>query len=321
MEEKVELDDNGYIIEPEEKDQTPESSYFLIVTFAVISDNRLNDFQKLMFAAITGLCRQKGYCWATNKYFEKLFNRKETQVSQAISALVEFGYLSREIVFKRKVEKDGKITKTKQIALRKLRVLITTPIPENQTRGIPENQNLIDNNIINNLSIKDISKDISLNSATEATEEDILNNNYLGKDGNSVDLDTSDDLVIIPIDTAPVEKPKRKQGVNIAPYIDAIDDYFKGIPDIKKALTNYIICVNSCRAIWTMEEWKQLLIDLQKAHNVILPGASGSKLMINGVLKDIEFAIRGNGREPYMDFGEYKEKEPQFNLNQEFKDS
>lgn len=52
----MKVDEKGYIVEPEELNQEYESAQFLILTHQILSDNRLSDFQKLLFSAITGLC-------------------------------------------------------------------------------------------------------------------------------------------------------------------------------------------------------------------------------------------------------------------------
>ena len=103
---------------------------------------------------------------------------------------------------------------------------------------------------------------------------------------------------------APVEeKPKkRKQGVNLAPYIDAIKDYYIAYKDISDALTNYVIQVNRQRAVWTLEEWHEVLDYLYNSTSISIPGTKGRKVMVNQVLEKIEFALRGNGTTPYMDF-------------------
>lgn len=296
----VEFDENGYVVEPEEKNQEYSSSQFLMLTYDVLTDERLTDFEKILYSAITGLCRKEGYCWASNAYIAKMLNKSESRVKDSISKLVNLGYLKREIVYKRRKDENNKIITTKEISFRKLFIILNHGGGViNNTRGGVINNHLLDNNIINNPSISNLSKDKLTNSATEAQdiekEDNIICNDSLEEE---VDVFASNYQ-----EPAPTEKKsKRKQGVNIAPYIDAIDDYYKEYKDIKNALTNYIIQVNRQRALWTMEEWKEVLNYLYESTSISIPGTSGKKIMVNQVLEKIQFALKGNGSVPYMDF-------------------
>lgn len=302
----MEFDENGYVIEPEEKEQEYSSSQFLMLTYDILTDERLTDFERILYSAITGLCRKEGYCWASNAYIAKMLNKSESRVIDSITKLVNLGYLKREVVYKKKKDKDGKIITTKQISFRKLFVVINNGgSVENNTRGSVENNTLLDNNIINNPSISNISKDILTNSATGAQDgKDEINNNTNTNMGNEVILEENVFEKDFLDPAAPVEeKPKkRKQGVNLAPYIDAIKEYYTAYKDISDALTNYIIQVNRQRAVWTLEEWREVLDYLYNSTSISIPGTKGRKVMVNQVLEKIEFALRGNGTTPYMDF-------------------
>lgn len=300
----MEFDENGYVIEPEEKEQEYSSSQFLMLTYDILTDERLTDFERILYSAITGLCRKEGYCWASNAYIAKMLNKSESRVIDSITKLVNLGYLKREVAYKKKKDKDGKIITTKQISFRKLFVVINNGgSVKNNTRGSVENNTLLDNNIINNPSISNISKDILTNSATGAQDrKDEINNNT--KMGNEVILEENVFEKDFLEPAAPVEeKPKkRKQGVNLAPYIDAIKEYYIAYKDISDALTNYVIQVNKQRAVWTLEEWREVLDYLYNSTSISIPGTKGRKVMVNQVLEKIEFALRGNGTTPYMDF-------------------
>lgn len=302
----MEFDENGYVIEPEEKEQEYSSSQFLMLTYDILTDERLNDFERILYSAITGLCRKEGYCWASNAYIAKMLNKSECRVRDSITKLVNLGYLKREIVYKKKKEKNGEIITTKQISFRKLFIVIDNGggVKNNQ-RGEVINNHLLNNNIINNPSISNISKDILTNSATGAQDgKNEINNNTNTNMGNEVVLEENVFEKDFLEPAAPVEeKPKkRKQGVNLAPYIDAIKEYYVAYKDISNALTNYIIQVNRQRAVWTLEEWHEVLDYLYNSTSISIPGTKGRKVMVNQVLEKIEFALKGNGTTPYMDF-------------------
>lgn len=79
---------------------TEEPNYYSILPANVRYDKRLMPNAKLLYAEITALCNMNGKCYATNDYFAKLFNVSKVSISKWINQLVEFGYLSSEIVYR-----------------------------------------------------------------------------------------------------------------------------------------------------------------------------------------------------------------------------
>lgn len=334
------VDENGYIIEPEELNQEYESSQFLMLTYDILVDKRLSDFQKLLFASITGLCKQRGYCWASNAYFQKLFNRSQTQVSEGISKLVEYGYLKREIVYKKKEDKNGKIITTKQISFRKLFVVINnadwnTGIPENRNRGIPENRKQIDNPLIDNLTSNNsiLSKDnknyIEDNTETVVnnTDDNIKNNNIEDKNGIedskifSGKADTSASVLKTPAAEGE-EKPKKGSG-GLGPLYDEITKRIPAAiyPTLNAALKTYLKAHLGIRRLPSPEKWEDMIKKLQEYASVELSGASGKKFMENRALEIVKKAIDGKDGVPYTDFDDIYDKglmEPTFELNRDY---
>lgn len=333
------VDENGYIIEPEELNQEYESSQFLMLTYDILVDKRLSDFQKLLFASITGLCKQRGYCWASNAYFQKLFNRSQTQVSEGISKLVEYGYLKREIVYKKKEDKDGKIITTKQISFRKLFVVINkadwnTGIPENQNRGIPENQKQIDNPLIDNPTSNNsiLSKDnknyIEDNTETVVNNtDDNIKNNLEDKNGIedskifSGKADTSASVLKTPAADGE-EKPKKGKG-GLGPLYDEITKRIPVTiyPTLNAALKTYLKAHLGIRRLPSPEKWEDMIKKLQEYASVELSGASGKKFMENRALEIVKKAIDGKDGVPYTDFDDIYDKglmEPTFELNRDY---
>ena len=118
-------------------------NYYGIIPSNVRYDKRLTPNAKLLYAEITALCNDKGYCWANNKYFADLYEVSTTSISKWISSLIEFGYLTSTINYKKG---------TKEILNRYLR-LVTYPIEEKLNTPIEEklkDNNTIINNTINN---------------------------------------------------------------------------------------------------------------------------------------------------------------------------
>lgn len=284
---------------------------YAVIKYEWFQDKELNYSMIIILGLLNSLCRKNTYCWATNKYIGEVVNLNDANTSKYINKLKELGYI--EIEQNKKVrlkDENGKyIYRQQRIITLTEKGLVKLERDENQgflkssTHEVLENKSQINNNIINNISNNNISKDISIISATGAQDgKDELNNNT--NMGNEVVLEENVFEKDFLEPAAPVEeKPKkRKQGVNLAPYIDAIKEYYVAYKDISNALTNYVIQVNRQRAVWTLEEWHEVLYYLYNSTSISIPGTKGRKVMVNQVLEKIEFALRGNGTTPYMDF-------------------
>lgn len=290
-----------------------DNNSYAVIKYEWFQDKELNYSMIIILGLLNSLCRKNNYCWATNKYIGEVVNLNDANTSKYINKLKELGYI--EIEQNKKVrlkDENGKyIYRQQRIITLTEKGLVKLEKDENQgflkssTDEVLENKSQINNNIINNLSNNNISKDISIISATGAQDgKDELNNNTNTNMGNEVVLEENVFEKDFLEPAAPVEeKPKkRKQGVNLAPYIDAIKDYYVAYKDISNALTNYVIQVNRQRAVWTLEEWHEVLDYLYNSTSISIPGTKGRKVMVNQVLEKIEFALRGNGTTPYMDF-------------------
>lgn len=77
-------------------------SFYAIIPAFVRYDSDLSSTSKLIYAEISALCNEKGYCWATNQYFSSLFNISDRQVRNILKQLCEKKYI--EII----IEKNTK---------------------------------------------------------------------------------------------------------------------------------------------------------------------------------------------------------------------
>lgn len=68
--------------------------YYAIIPANVRYDSELTDKAKLLYGEITCLSNKEGYCFATNKYFAKLYNCTNRAIQNAISKLQERGYIN-----------------------------------------------------------------------------------------------------------------------------------------------------------------------------------------------------------------------------------
>lgn len=66
---------------------------FSVVPAAVLLNDTITDKAKILYSEISALCNKKGCCWATNDYFEKLYECSKVTVIRAINALKENGYI------------------------------------------------------------------------------------------------------------------------------------------------------------------------------------------------------------------------------------
>ena len=131
-----------------EENEKDKPNYYSVIPANVRYDSDLTANAKLLYGEITALTNEKGYCWATNNYFAKLYKTSNVTISRWIKSLKDKGYITTEIKYK-----DG----TKEIKNRYIQICppinknVNTPI--NKNVNTPINKNVKDNNTsINNTS-------------------------------------------------------------------------------------------------------------------------------------------------------------------------
>jgi hypothetical protein len=142
-------------------------SYYAILPANVRYAETLTPNAKLLYAEITALAQKDGTCWASNKYFAKLYNVTPETVSRWVSVLVVNGFVLRQITY---------LKGTKQIDKRYLQLnqegidkIIKTPID----KIVKDNNTSINNTSINNISNR--KNDFVFEVLTFDYEESILN--------------------------------------------------------------------------------------------------------------------------------------------------
>ena len=122
-------------------------SYIAIIPADVRYDETLCANAKLMYGEISALANERGYCWASNAYFAKLYNKSKDSISRWISDLEKAGYITVEVS-----SLEGNT--------RKLYLNLAKGIGKNadrvsakKTKGIGKNaeHNSIVNSIVNNI--------------------------------------------------------------------------------------------------------------------------------------------------------------------------
>ena len=119
-------------------------NYYSIIIAEVRYDKRLKPNAKLLYSEITALTNQKGYCYASNGYFADLYGVSKVTISNWISQLVKFGYITSELEYRQGTKEI--INRYIRLTKEGIKEKINTPIKEN----IKDNSILIINNKLNN---------------------------------------------------------------------------------------------------------------------------------------------------------------------------
>lgn len=208
-----------------EMSEDPHKSYYAIVPANVRYDDRITPNAKLLYGEITALCNEKGYCWASNTYFSKLYKVSKQSISTWINQLIKYGYITSEIIYK-----EG----TKEILNRYIRILVY-PIKENLNTPIQEN--LKDNNTLLNTTVNNTSNKYCPNSNEFRLSSYlygwIKKNNSKAKEPNLQTWSKTFDK-ILRIDKRPVEEVKE-----VIKWSQEDDFWFKNILSPDKLRKQY----------------------------------------------------------------------------------
>lgn len=71
----------------EKPEEITEPSFYAIIPAFIRYNEKLSPNEKLLYGEITALCNQRGYCFASNSYFAKLYKVHKNTVSRWISNL------------------------------------------------------------------------------------------------------------------------------------------------------------------------------------------------------------------------------------------
>ena len=75
------------------KAETEKPSYWAVLPAAIRYDPEIPASAKLLYAEISSLTDSRGYCWASNAYFERLYDLSERTIVRLIRALENAGYI------------------------------------------------------------------------------------------------------------------------------------------------------------------------------------------------------------------------------------
>ena len=156
----VEIKKETHELRPNEAQQIkePEPSYYAVIPANVRYDTRLSPLAKLLYGEITCLCQKEGFCWATNAYFAKLYQKSTRWISNVTNLLAKCGYISIELKYKKETKEiEARYISLKDISRKSVTENFHTPMEENF--HTPMEENFQENNTsINNINIKKVSK-------------------------------------------------------------------------------------------------------------------------------------------------------------------
>ena len=134
--------------------------YYSVIPANVRYDVELCPNAKLLYGEITALCNKKGYCWASNRYFARLYQVNTNTVSVWINQLVKKGYIFSTIKYKEATKEIEKRILSLSLFRNEEEKNVNTPMDKNvytpitKKKDTPITKNSEDNNTsINNTSI------------------------------------------------------------------------------------------------------------------------------------------------------------------------
>ncbi|PTM30216.1 helix-turn-helix domain-containing protein [Lactiplantibacillus plantarum] len=130
-------------------------NYYAIIPASVRYDNNLPGKASLLYGEITALCNQKGYCWASDSYFAKLYGVSKQTIQNWLKALEINNHIVREVIYE-----EG----TQKILHRYIKILV---YPTQNNLHTPTQNNLGVNNTSINTTVNNTSN--KKHSAANAT--------------------------------------------------------------------------------------------------------------------------------------------------------
>lgn len=110
--------------------------FYSIMPATVRYDNDIIPNAKVIYTEITALSNKKGFCWATNEYFAKLYQKSEYTISRWISDLAKKEYIKIKIIWDKEKQKN-----IRYIYLNTIEARLMDKIDEEVKRGIEVAEN------------------------------------------------------------------------------------------------------------------------------------------------------------------------------------
>ena len=75
-------------------------NFYAVITAPILYSKELNARQKLLFAVITNMSNQKGYCFASNSHLAEITQTSTRTIQRDLEALEKLGFLGRVVKLK-----------------------------------------------------------------------------------------------------------------------------------------------------------------------------------------------------------------------------
>lgn len=82
---------------PDPEKKPIRSGLYYVVPAQVMEDERIDCSEKILYALISGLAFNDGYCYASNKHFAEKMKCKEREIQNKLEKLQNCGYIIREV--------------------------------------------------------------------------------------------------------------------------------------------------------------------------------------------------------------------------------
>ena len=147
------------------------------IPIEILTDKKLSDKEKTIYAIIIYLSKESNYCYCTNKTMSKLLNITTTQVSRLVNSLKDKNYINIEFIYKQN---------SKQVEMRKLipiqkyedTYLQKVQYPPHKNVNTPIDENVKDNKYNN----KNINKYNSIKQSHKKSKATFEERDYTGYD-------------------------------------------------------------------------------------------------------------------------------------------
>ena len=131
-------------------------TYYAVIPAYVRYDKNLTPNAKLMFGELTALSNDKGYCYASNKYFSQLYQVSTVSISKWINQLKEKKYIKVTFTYKN----NSKEIESRNIYIRNIKEALKISL-------IPHKEKLKDNSNNNTITTITNNKEIIYNELIE----------------------------------------------------------------------------------------------------------------------------------------------------------
>ena len=121
------------------------------IPIEILTDEKLSDKEKIIYAIILYLSKENYYCYLTNKTISELLNISITQVSKLVNSLKDMKYIDIELIYK---ENSKQVEMRKLIPINKNTYLTKVKYPLQQNFNTPIEEKFKDNKYNNKINNK-----------------------------------------------------------------------------------------------------------------------------------------------------------------------